>query len=242
MKPTPSPSRLVTLALLAGLLASACRVPFARMGQTVTESQSVDAVSATDASVEIQMHAGVLTLAGGADHLLDADFRYNVPVWEPQVAYVLDGAHGALDVTQPDEGRLPVGDQLVNDWNLRLSGGLPLDLAINLGAGEGDLDLSGLDVTKVQVLTGAAVVKVDLRGDWEHDVNAVIGGGLGEVRVLLPSAMGVRVTANTALVNVTASGLTRDGSSYVNATYGASPYTLHVEIEAGVGSVDLEVR
>jgi hypothetical protein len=54
--------------------------------------------------------------------------------------------------------------------------------------------------------------------------------------------MGVRVTAETALVNVTASGLTRDGSTYVNAAYGTTPYTLNVEIEAGVGAVDLEVR
>jgi hypothetical protein len=188
------------------------------------------------------MNAGVLTLAGGADHLLDADFRYNVPDWEPQVAYALNGDHGALDVTQPDEGRLPVGAELVNDWNLRLSDGLPLDLAINLGAGEGDLDLTGLDVTKVQVEAGAAVVTVDLRGNWDHDVNAVIRGGAGELRVVLPSAMGVRVTAATALVNVTASGLTRDGDAYVNATYGTAPYSLHVEIEAGVGAVDLEVR
>jgi len=97
-------------------------------------------------------------------------------------------------------------------------------------------------VTQVQVEAGAAVVTVDLRGNWDHDVNAVIRGGAGELRVVLPSAIGVRVTAATALVNVTASGLTRDGDAYVNAAYGTTPYTLDVEIEAGVGAVDLTVR
>ncbi len=240
MKHLHSPSRLTVGALLIGMLISACQLRFARTGQTVTESQTVDTAGATAASVQIQMNAGELTLAGGAGQLLEADFRYNVADWEPQVAYAVDGARGALDVTQPGDG-LPVNDELVNDWNLRLSGGLPLDLAINLGAGEGDLDLSGLDVSSVQVETGASVVTVDLRGDWDHDVDAVIRGGVGELRVVLPSALGVRVAADTALVNVTASGLTRDGDAYVNAAYGTAPYSLEVEIEAGVGAVDLEV-
>jgi hypothetical protein len=211
------------------------------MGPTRTESQTVDAGAADAASVQIEMNAGELTLAGGVDHLLEADFRYNVVSWEPNVSYSVTGAQGALQVTQPGDG-LPVGDELVNAWDLRLGGGLPLDLEINLGAGQGDLDLSGLDITGVQVATGAAVVTVDLRGDWDHDVDAAITGGVGELRVLLPSAMGVRVTADSALVNVTASGLTHDGGTYVNAAYGTAPFTLLVEIEAGVGAVGLEVR
>jgi hypothetical protein len=83
---------------------------------------------------------------------------------------------------------------------------------------------------------------VDLRGDWRRDVNATIKGGAGELRIVLPSALGSRVTADTALANVTASGLTRNGDTYVNAAHGTSPYTLAVEIEAGVGAVNLEVR
>jgi hypothetical protein len=241
MKRFAAPSHLAALALLATLLITACRVPFVRVGQTVTENQTVDAGAAAAATVLIEMNAGELSLVGGANHLLEADFRYNVDDWEPQVAYAVDGDQGALEVTQTGDG-LPAGDELVNDWALRLGGGLPLDLAINLGAGEGDLDLSGLDITGLQVETGAAVVTVDLRGDWAHDVDALIKGGVGELRVVLPSAMGVRVTADTALVNVTESGLTRNGDTYVNGAYGTAPYTLQVEIEAGVGAVDLEVR
>jgi hypothetical protein len=240
MKTLHSPARFFMMILLAGWLAAACRGSFATMGETRTETRTVEAGAASAADVQIEMNAGELTLAGGADDLLEADFRYNVDGWEPQVAYTIDGDQGALEVTQPGN-RLPLGDELVNEWNLRLGAGLPLDLAINLGAGEGDLDLSGLDVTGVQVEAGAGVVAVDLRGDWNHDVNVHIKGGLGELRVVLPSAMGARVTADTALGNVTATGLARDGKAYVNETYGTTPHTLHVDIEAGVGAVNLQM-
>jgi hypothetical protein len=86
--------------------------------------------------------------------------------------------------------RLPAGDELVNAWDLRLGGGLPLDLAIYLGAGQCDLDLSAVDLAGREVGARAAVVTVDLRGDWDHDVNAVINGGLGALRAGLPSALG----------------------------------------------------
>jgi hypothetical protein len=44
---------------------------------------------------------------------------------------------------------------------------------------------------------------VDLTGEWERDLSAVIrGGGAGEVTVLLPSQVGVRVNAGTRLGRV----------------------------------------
>jgi hypothetical protein len=232
---------VVALALAAALLVTACRTPFAAVGQTRTDSQTFDAGAAAAATVLIEINAGELTLAGGADHLLHAEFRYNVDDWEPQVAYSVDGGRGALQVTQPGDG-LPVGDELVNDWDLRFGSGLPLDLAVRLGAGGGDLDLGVLDLTGLQVEAGAAVVTLDLRGDWHHDVNAVIRGGVGDLRVVLPSAMSVRVTADSGLGNVTAPGLSRDGETYVNEAHGTTPYSLHVEVGAGIGAVDLEGR
>jgi hypothetical protein len=160
-----------------------------------------------------------LTLAGGAASLLDAGFRYNVDTWQPQVEYGVNAGQGTLAVTQPGDG-LPVGGELVNAWDLRLSNSVPLDLVIQLGAGEGELDLSSLALTGVQVETGAGTVQIDLRGDWSHDVNAAIRGGAGDLSIMLPSGMGVRVSTVTTLVDLSATGLTRDGDVYVNAAFG----------------------
>jgi hypothetical protein len=241
MKTQTTTTRQIAAALVVGALAAACRSPFATMGETRTETRTVESGAVAAASVLIEMNAGELTLAGGADDLLEADFRYNVDDWQPQVDYAVDGDRGALEITQPDTG-LPVGDELINDWELRLGSELPLDLVVHLGAGDGELELGALDLMGVQVETGAAAVTIDLRGDWDHDVNATIRGGVGDLSILLPSTMGVRVTADTALVNLSAAGLTHDDNTYVNATYGTAPYTLHIEVEAGIGAVELQVR
>jgi hypothetical protein len=51
--------------------------------------------------------------------------------------------------------------------------------------------------------------------------------------------MGVRVNSDTALVSVTTSGLTKVDGGYVNDAYETALYTLTLELEAGIGSVEL---
>ena len=72
-------------------------------------------------------------------------------------------------------------------------------------------------------------------------MNASIEGGAGKLTVMLPSDIGVRVDAQTGIGSVNTSGLTKEGDSYVNEAYGVSPYTLNLDIQAGVGAIDLQV-
>jgi len=114
-----------------------------------------------------------------------------------------------------------------------------MDLTILTGAGNAELDLGALDLTNVNIQTGAGVTNVDLSGTWQHDLDISIVGGVGELTVNLPAGMGVRVDKETALVNVSADGLILDGNGYVNRAYGTAPYTLTLKLQAGVGSVVL---
>jgi hypothetical protein len=114
-----------------------------------------------------------------------------------------------------------VGGELVNEWEIRLSENVPMDLIIRTGAGNSQLDLGELDMT------------------WQHDVDVSIEGGVGELKVNLPAEMGVRVEMDTALVTVTVNGLTQAENGYVNEAFGAAPYTLTLNLQAGVGSVTL---
>ena len=130
---------------------------------------------------------------------------------------------------------------MINIWKLLLKNDIPVDLSISTGAGNSELDLGSLDLTALKIESGAGTVNVNLDGNWDHDVTASIRGGIGELKVKLPSAIGVRVEMDTALVNVNANGLIVDGNGYINKAYGTSPYTLTLKLEAGVGSVILTV-
>ena len=58
-----------------------------RLGELQTESQSVELGGVESVRVELDMGAGELDVAGGADGLLDAGFTYNVAGYKPEVSY-----------------------------------------------------------------------------------------------------------------------------------------------------------
>ena len=105
----------------------------------------------------------------------------------------------------------------------------------------GNLDLDSLTLTGLNLDVGAGTTTVDLTGGWERDLSAVVRGGAGEVTLLLPSQMGVRVNAGTRLGRIKADGLRKQGEAFVNDAYGGSDATLQVDITGGVGQINLSV-
>lgn len=231
--------RLATLLLPAGLLLAGCQ-PGLTVGALRTESQSVEASGDGPVSVQIEFGAGDLQVAGGAADLLDADFTYNVEQLKPEVEY----SSGTLVVSQPEGGRpnLVGIEDFRNEWDLRLSNQVPMDLRVNMGAGTSDLRLAGLMLSALDLDLGAVSGTLDLRGDWEQDLEATIDTGAADFTVLLPGDVGVRVEVESGPTLVTASGLSQDGNIYTNAAYGVSPVTLDIHIQAGIGSVRLEAE
>ena len=118
---------------------------------------------------------------------------------------------------------------------------VPIDLRVQMGAGESDLDLDSLALTGLTFEMGAGRTTVDLTGDYKQDFDASIQGGVGQATVLLPSEVGVRARAQGGLGKINAEGLHREGDSYVNDAYGSSDVTLDVDVQGGVGEINLKV-
>ena len=218
----------------------ACGLPdTTRVNELKSDTQTVDLGSASTAKVQLEFPAGELKVEGGASSLMDASFRYNVSDWQPEVKYSANGAQGELLVSQPGSDRLPVGGGVMNEWEIQLNDSVPMDLIIRTGAGNSQLNLGELDMTSLRVETGAGTTTVNLDGNWQHNVDVSIEGGVGELKINLPADMGVRVEMDTALVTVTANGLIIADNGYVNQAYDTAPYKLTLKLQAGVGSVIL---
>ncbi len=205
-----------------------------------TESQSVELGDAKSVSVKINMGAGDLEVTGGAEKLLEADFAYNVAKLKPKVEFT----DGTLVVQHPEVKGLPSLQGITdyrNEWDLRLSNEVPMSLSVDMGAGNSDLQLAALSLTGLDIILGAGKSTVDLSGDWVRDLDATIDTGAAEITVRLPRDVGVRVEVEAGVGTIDAPGLTRDGGVYTNAAYGVSEVTLHVNIEAGVGRINLEL-
>jgi len=205
------------------------------------ESRAVDLENAQTVGAELRMGAGELNVTGGADALMEGDFAYNVADWKPEVNYEASGDTGELSVEQGSGEGVSLGGDVRNEWDLRFNDEVPIDLSVDMGAGESDLDLDSLDLTGLNLAMGAGETTVDLTGDYERDLAAAIEGGVGEATVRLPSQVGVRVNAEGGLGRINAEGLRREGEAYVNDAYGGSDVNLEVEVQGGVGEINLEV-
>src|SRR5512135_818857 len=212
-----------------------------KVGELQTRSESVELADAKAVKVDINMGAGQLNVSGGASKLMQAKFTYNVAELNPQVTY--NG--GMLNVLTPQvtAGISSLGniDNYRNEWEVQLNDNVPMELRVEVGAGNADLKLGSLALTKLDLQTGAAPVTVDLIGNWQADLEAKITGGVGDLTLRLPSRACVRVSIKAGIGLVEAQGFLKDGSDYINAACGQSAVTLHIDISAGVSTTKLEL-
>ena len=231
--------------LIAAVLGGACGMQPGgtqqqEVGKLQRESKSVDPKNAQTARTQLKMGAGELNLTGGADQLMEGDFSYNVAEWKPEVSYDVSGDEGELVVRQGGSEGSDLTGEARNEWEIRLNDELPTDLVVQMGAGESDLDLDSLTLKGLKLQMGAGKTTVDLTGDYAQSFNSSIQGGVGEATIMLPSEVGVKAKAQGGLGKINAVGLERVGGAYVNDAYGESDVTLNVNVQGGVGEINLE--
>jgi len=102
--------------------------------------------------LEIGMGAGILIITGGSDNWVTGDIRYNVSIWNPEIHRTNNGVR----IIQETNKQIGIPDEkVINNWNIQL-GDHPTDLEINAGAYQGNLDLSGIPLTKLSISDGAS--------------------------------------------------------------------------------------
>ena len=235
---------LIAMMAATAVLAGACGMQpggTQQVGKMQHDSQSVDLKNAQSTRAQLKMGAGELNITGGADQLMEGDFSFNVSDWKPKVNYDVSGDTGELTVEQGSGEGVNLGGDARNEWDISLNDEVPTDLVVQMGAGESDLDLDSLTLTGLDLQMGAGKTTVDLTGDYAQSFDTSIQGGVGEATVLLPSEVGVRAKAEGGLGTINAQGLQKVGSSYVNDAYGESDVNLSVDVQGGVGEINLEI-
>ena len=208
-------------------------VPTVEVGDTQDEGQTIPLGGATAATVDVLFGAGALELgAGASDQLFSGHFVYNVEQWAPEVTY----ADGTLSVRQGgDEGNwgLPSGDvrDIRNEWDLDFSPAIPLEIDLRIGAGQGAMDFTGLQLTNLDIDMGA--------GDFE-------------VRFDEPNAVQMgRLTLDAGASRLVVTGVGNAGPDHMTVQGGAGDITLDfagnwrgpadVSVTAGIGALTLRL-
>jgi len=206
-------------------------VPTVQVGEMKDEREAIPLSGAEEATVEILFGAGKLEIeAGVSDQLFSGHFRYNVEQWQPKVTYedgVLTIEQGGFD---KESWGIPTGNTR-NEWKLEFSPEVPLDMNLEIGAGDSNLDLTGLQLTSLDLDVGAGTLDVrfgepneakmsDLTLDAGASKLEITGiGNAGPERVKIQGGVG---------------DMTLDFT-------GNWPRSADVQITAGVGAVTLRL-
>jgi len=121
--------------------------------------KDIPRTSEKEVRVEIEAAFGTITIAKGErDKILSAEFRQENSDYEPRVDYRLRGNRGELKVETVKDSHWwggKKGDKK-REWVLKFTDAVPIDLKIEFGAGEGEIDLTGLQIQNFSIASGAS--------------------------------------------------------------------------------------
>jgi N-terminal domain of toast_rack, DUF2154 len=153
-------AKIISAILVLALASLACGFSIdlpkrQQAGPDVRESITVANPKLDDTRLTLSFGAGKLTLSPGPDaqNLVDGTVLYNVKELKPEI----QKTGSSIEIKQGDFKSLPPFDNIKNEWDLKL-GNTPLDLTVQAGAYEGNLELGGLALKSLTVKDGASHV------------------------------------------------------------------------------------
>jgi hypothetical protein len=176
--------------------------------------------------VDLSIGAAELNVTGGAADLVNGTVKYNVPSWKPSVSF--EDNHLVIKQKETEFNGLP-GKQLTNQWDLQLTNERPLKIDLNAGAYQGNLDLGGMNIIKLNVNDGASDTQIDFSEPNKGVMESF--------------------DYNSGASTVKLTGLANANFDRLNFSTGAGSYTLdfsgdlqkdeNVRIDAGVSTIKI---
>jgi hypothetical protein len=197
---------------------------FAPVSSAKTDVVSEPLGSAESAHIDIDLSVGEATITALEDstNLLEADIHHL-----GELEFTVSGEQEKNIRLREKEQHLSINwfdifeDQNLR-WDIGLSPDIPMDIIIDGGVGESDLDLSQLIITKLDLDSGVGdmtitlpatgssyevnvdvgVGRVELRLEDDIDVTIDIDGGVGDTIIVVPENVGVRLVGEIGVGDI----------------------------------------
>jgi len=195
--------------------------------------------------LKIDFGVGELSVEGGAEELIETNFKYNVDRLKPEVTKEVDKEKVAVRIKQPSTS-LNIGDQISdlfsgksfrNEWEIKIKDDTKLNLKIENGVGESKIDLKEVQLESLDIDCGVGDLRVDLANDYGKDLDVTIEGGVGDIRIYVPKDMGVQVKATKGIGDLDIDGFIKYDDIYRNRKYEEGEPIMKIKIDMGVGSI-----
>lgn len=114
---------------------------------------------------------------------------------------------------------------------------------VRFAAGAAALRVTGLGnarASRFEFEGGVGETTLDFTGQWDRGASAAVKMGIGSVTLRFPRDLGVSIVKNSFLTSFDADGMTRRGNTWYSANWGRAPHKLTLEIDAAIGSIDVQ--
>ncbi len=232
---------IILVAVLAGalwFLGGAAPAGLALSGEEISQPLG----GATRASLNLKPSAGSLNLdalSEGSSNLVDGVIRKRSGETIRQ-NYSLSQGKADFSLNSQGISFYSSGRGNTWDWRLKASPAIPLDIDAGLGAGGLTLDLSKLQISalKVSLGVGQASVSLPRKGHFQ----AEISGAIGEIIVVIPEGMQVRIDASTGLTAVEVpDSFRKEGNRYTTSGYDTAEDRIDLKVSMAIGKVTVRV-
>lgn len=226
----------ITAVVLIGIIAAAVVIERSRSSAVATSfSQPLQGITGTEAKIDF-----------GAGELLIGSLPPDSPSLVEGKGYPevkqdfrrQDGT-GVLNLSVPGRAFWPFGGK-----GLRLEASfspqVPLELTVKAGASDAQVDLTNLQVRRLQVDVGASRLSLRLpskAGATEAEVRA----GAADVSIIIPQGVAARIAAETGLgsFNVDTSRFPKAGDRYESPDFATATNRVDLTVKSGVASIDI---
>lgn len=175
--------------------------------------------------------AGDLTAGSGRE----------APTWE--VGRIGNGEHAEIEIVSGSGTFDFNSEDNAERWDLQLSPEIPIELEVQAGASQIELDLTKLRLPALQVELGAA--QLHLRLPAHGHTAATVEAGAADITIDIPAATPARIRTRGGLAKVAvdtqAFPRTDDSDVYQSPGYDASPDN-RIDLEIRTGLAKVEVR
>jgi hypothetical protein len=205
----------------------------------------------------IKVSGGNLIVTGQSKELAEVNLSYFKNDWNPTVSFTENEKEGKLTITalsnhkeqhidEENVCQIALNNKLtyslgvamgvgISEFNLQ---GLSIDKALfRLGVGAFTINLANTSVPTLKIDAGIGEATVNLSGKWKNDLKAKINAGIGQITIIVPKDMGVKLIVSGFLGSVETPGYQKKNRVYSNPNLGKTKHTLELDINGSIGTV-----
>ncbi|MBA1334472.1 MAG: hypothetical protein HPY66_2321 [Firmicutes bacterium] len=230
---------------IAWLLFFASILGYGILGYNVTRIETVrtphvvmDAKPGTsNGKLSITLDAGNFTFNSEDSSLL----RAYIP--DPDVSRSVDftgnNSTAVIDIKQTRKVGFPREGKTYN-YEFGLNKNLSWEIDVNTGAMNGVIDLSDLDVSRLDLNMGAGNIKVSF-GDISRHCEADLNSGASNIHLVIPEGVGTRIKFDGVIKNSNLNALNWEKSEryYTSPNYSTADKKLDIDLNMGVGRLTI---